>query len=330
VNKSVPKTPAKKIWILFSGALLFLLAWSGYWLFGAHLLQEKAIEKIANLQAQGYQIEMQDMRVRGWPYRFALTMEDVQITPPPEIAKGRFFVPVFRVHAMAWKLSHLIVEVPEDSRFRSESDQEWLYRSERSRASLVFAGGQLSRLSLEMVKPSVVGSGEAPAYASDLIELHIRPGSDPDSREVFAFATSPVWPQMPIKPLQELRLQAEVFGATTLLAGEDLEQFRAASGHVIVDEFLLQANDASALVSGTMQIDANGYANGPLTLKLTEPGQLLSQVDLNQLDSDGQKALATISMLTGGVKETSLSFRLKKGGIYSGPFRIARTGKLIE
>ncbi|VAV94376.1 hypothetical protein MNBD_ALPHA06-2270 [hydrothermal vent metagenome] len=327
--QNTKKTGKSRIWIPSVAAVLLVLAWSGYWMFGAGWLQNQTKQQIANLQAEGYQVSYNEMKVSGWPYRFALTMQGVTVIAPPDQQNLQIYTPVLRVHAMAWKLSHLIVEIPQDSRIRDAQDQNWLYSAQRSRASLVFRQGRIFRLSTELANPVLSNQNRDAIFTAERIEMHLRPGSELDSRNVFAFATMPVWPDMPLQDISELRLQAEVFSWASLAASKNLAIWRNAAGHLQIEEAVLASMDASATVSGDLSIDQNGFLNGTTKVQFVQPGRLFDKLDKTRLRQDNQKLLDGIMVLTGGVKQVSLSFKLKKGGVYAGPFRLARMSPIV-
>ncbi len=325
-----PKTSSKKIWVLFAGLFALLLCWSGYWIFGAHVMKRMAHEKIAAFAARGYQINVGEMRVSGWPYRFALDIPNVEVMAPTNTNIGRFFTPNLRIHAMAWNISHVIVELAETGRYRSNSDQEFMLRAEQSRASLVFADGHVSRLSLEILTPHIQDGADEDVFIAKNIFVHLRPGSNADSRDVFIASNAPNWPNTPVRNISDIHLRGEVFSVSALESGGGLSAFRTASGHIRVEEGTIETLDSTASLSGALQIDSAGFLDGPITIKLDHPRKFLAQLDKEKMDVATQKVISTLFMLAGEVETTKLSFRLKKGGIYSGPFRLARAPKVIK
>ncbi|PHR63163.1 MAG: hypothetical protein COA47_00680 [Robiginitomaculum sp.] len=319
-----------KYWLLFGSLFVFVVLWTVYWFIAANWITGKAQAKIERYRTQNIQIETQKMNVSGWPYRFALTLEGTQITLPPEQGGAQVFVPVFRLHAMAWKLSHLIAELPEDIRIRNQTDQEWTYHSTRTRASIKITKAKISRFSLEMIAPQLSDSSDQPIYSAQNLDAHLRPGTDPDSRKLYARAERPNWPDMPLRDLQQIELQGEVFSWSALRGEPDLAAFRAASGHLVLERAYARTEQASINLSGTFHLDKNGYAAGPLKIKMQRPADLIAALDQSRFNFEKKKGLGIFSVLTGGVDETELSFRLKKGGIYSGPFRLVSTPLLLS
>jgi len=326
--KHQQETKSSWILLLFVFVVALALAWSGFWLFGANLVKTKANEQIFSLQNQGYEIGFEGFKVRGWPYRFVVTVSGVQFTTPPDNGSVQFNTSVLRVHAMAWKLSHLIVELPKSVQILTAGGQKLTYNSERTRASLVFDDNGLSRASLELLQPSFQSSAVT-LFQAELSEVHFRPGGDADSRNLFVFARSPVWPNMPINPLDEIRLNGEVFSWSSLVGGQGLQAFRTPDGMVNIEQALIVSGRARADLSGSLQIDKNGYLTGPVQVKFVYPADILSSLDSNQVAGEVRNTILALSLLIGGVSEAELSFKLRKGGIYTGPFRIGSTAQVL-
>lgn len=319
-----------KTWIPLFIGILVLVLWTVYWVFGANWMKQKAEAEIEKLVGQGYDVSTQNLQVTGWPYRFMLEVSGLEIVLPAHVARGRAFVPTVRIHAMAWQTSHLIVEFPDGGQFRTNSDQDLQYNSTRTRASLVFLQGEVSRLSIEMLTPKVQTSSGDIRYLAEQIDLHIRAGTNTDSRNVFVAAIGPVWPRMPLKPISHIKLNAEVFSWLALLNEEGLAGFRQANGHLIVHDALLSSGSASGEFSGTLHIDQNGFLAGQVKTKFIQPAELLAKLDQDQMNNDAKKTMVALRVLTGGVGTTELSFKLKKGRVYSGPFRIAKAPRILH
>jgi len=329
-----PKQPSKSfkrtIWLPVLVLALLLAAWSVYWALGAAWLKQQVHQEIARYQVQGVEVSFEHMQIGGWPYRFAVTMRELRVATSSTDQELEIFIPTMHVHAMAWNLSHLIVEIPQHAQAHTNGGQSWVYTSERTRASLVLQDGSLSRLSIELVAPQLDTSTGQTAFRAEQLEVHIRPGSQPNSRNIFSFVTKPLWPAMPVQDIKQIRGQGEVFSWDAFMGTNSLHGFRDAGGHLVLDEGLFETSSSSVHVSGNLQIDENGFAKGRLKTNFIRPAALLSGLDQTQLDSDTRKAIAAISLLTGGIDEANVSFQLKKGAVYSGPFRLARLPALIH
>jgi hypothetical protein len=318
-----------KVWIPFVVAIAVFVLWSGYWLFAAGIMKQKAEDKIAGWQGSGYIIDSKPLKVSGFPYRFVLTLEQLNITLPEAQANEQVFIETALIHAMAWKPTHLIIEFPPASSILIGSQKELSYNAEKTRASMVFKNGQLLRFSTEIIAPKITDSSNKALYQASRIDTHFRPGSTNDSRKVFATISQPLWPQMPLQPISEIKLNTEISAWSALQGKQKLGNFRAADGSLLVDQFSLISDQSSVSFSGTLQIDQRCFLSGKVKTRFVQPAKVLSKLDKSSLSGDVVSTITAIGLLIGGVEETEMSFTLRKGGVYTGPFKIAKAPRLF-
>ncbi len=324
----------KKVFLPVVFAVLLLLAWSGYWFVAANVVKNKAHQQAELLQKKGYDVSFSDLGVSGWPYRFVLTASNLQITQAkgamPASAEALGLVTsLLRVHAMAWNLSHLIIEVPQPVRILAPQGEELIYSAQLTRSSLVFADGDLARLSLEIKEPVLQTIAGETLLSANMLEAHLRAGTDKDSRMIFALARVPVWPEMPISPLDEFKLQAEVF-LWSSLREQGLQAFRAPDGRLKINQALMVSGKSSAEITGSVQVDEAGYLRGPVKVRFVSPADFLAALNTDNITDEARNTVLAISLLIGGVKETELSFKLRKGGLYMGPMRVGDSVQVLQ
>ncbi len=324
----------KKLFLPVVFAVLLLLTWSGYWLVAANVMKNKAYQQADLLQKRGYDVSFSDLEVSGWPYRFVLTTSNLQITMAKEATPAStealgLATSLLRVHAMAWSLSHLIIEVPQPVRVVTPQGEELVYSAQLTRSSLVFADGGLARLSLEMKEPGLQTIAGETVLSASSMEAHLRSGTDKDSRMVFALARAPVWPEMPIKPLDKFKLQAEVFSWSSLRE-RGLQALRAPDGRLKINQALIASGKSSAEITGSVQVDASGYLSGPVKVQFVYPADFLAALNTDNITDEARNTVLAISLLIGGVRETELSFKLRKGGLYMGPMRVGASVQVLQ
>ncbi|MCF6291941.1 MAG: DUF2125 domain-containing protein [Robiginitomaculum sp.] len=318
-----------KVWIPFVVAIVIFVLWSSYWLFAAGIMKQKVENKISEWQNLGYVIDLKPLKVSGFPYRFVLTLERLNITLPEAQANEQVFVEKALIHAMAWKPTHLIIELPSANNILISSQKELNYTAKKTRASLVFKNGQLSRFSTEIVAPKIAGTSSTTLYQASRIDAHFRFGSTNDSRKVFVTISQPLWPQMPLQPISEIKLNTEIFAWSALQGKQKLDNFRAANGSLLVDQFSLTSGISLASFSGKLQIDQRCFLSGKVKTRFVQPAKILSKLDKSSLSGDVVSTITAIGLLIGGVEETEMTFTLRKGGVYTGPFKIANAPRLL-
>lgn len=315
--------------VLMGLVILLLGGWSVYWFITAHWLQGEVDEEIAGWRANGYDVQMQGRKMSGWPYRFALDLQDLQITAPASDGGWQLQQPHMVVNAMAWKLSHLIVEAGGTTILHPAQGEDLHLEHKSARASLVFDGPDLSRFSAEIDEPTLFTMKASRMETADRLELHVRPGVAADDRQVFLRLDRFQGRLSPfVKPV-DVRGQWQVFAWNELVNRRNLSAFRNAGGKLDFNDVTLFADPARANISGSLHVDANGYAAGKLKVALDKPGDMMAALDRGQLDEDGRDALGLVEMLIGNVDRVALSFSFRNGRVYAGPFKLMNTDPLI-
>ncbi len=92
--------------------LLLLVAglWSGYWFVGSNAIEKAANQWFADAAGQGLIAEKTALSVQGFPNRFDLTVEGLELADPDNGYGWK--APVFQIFAMTWKPWHIIAGFP--------------------------------------------------------------------------------------------------------------------------------------------------------------------------------------------------------------------------
>lgn len=96
------------IWIV----LLAALAWSAWWLIGAAALRRGIDTAVEEMRASGWQVALEERRVRGFPNRFDTTLLAPSLTDP---ARGiTWSAPFAQVLALSYRPNRVIVAFPDE------------------------------------------------------------------------------------------------------------------------------------------------------------------------------------------------------------------------
>lgn len=332
--------------------ILLLLAagfWSGYWVIGSRLIESRAQAWFATAAQQGIRAQMTALDVRGFPNRFDLAVEGVQIADP---ARGfGWQAPFVQVFAMTWKPWHLIAVLPPDQVVMLP-DQSLTVLSTELMASL------RARPSTDLALADVRLSGQALAVTSDLgwtvrlgqgtIALRDLPDLGPtaytlglnltdlapDPAFLAALRTTTI-PELPPSDLPDTI--AALTGAATLTLSAPLNR------HLTGAPFLVRADLQSLSFTwgalelsaeGMIEADQNGYAAGRITVSVTNWDRLpalLVAADVIRPDFaptvlNGLRALAAqspdLSVLT-------LPITMADGRMTFGPFPLGPAPLLL-
>ncbi len=317
----------RSILALLSLAVFATLAWGGYWFVGARALDRSVAQA---LQDNG-QFDAADHRVRGFPNRFDLTLDQPRLTAPG-LAWQAPFVQVF---ALTYRPHHVIVVFANDQRFDLGGETALLHSADL-RASVVAAPRlslalERSALVAELPEVSVAGQTHradalrlasralAPERHEMVIEIE---NGFPDAGLMNALDPGAHWPRR----FDVLRLEGEALfdrpldrealqGRTPALAGLALTGGRIAwrEGDVTID---LRA-------TGRLEADSAGRLSGPLTLEVTQWRALMRRArDAGMMPADHAQLaeMALESMVDPeNPDQLEVALQLRGGDILLGP-----------
>jgi hypothetical protein len=86
---------------LAGGAVVLALLWSGYWALGTWALQQGVAQAVAQARTQGLQASLGAVDSTGYPLRFVLRMQDVDLGDP--VTGQRWQVPGLALRIAAWR-----------------------------------------------------------------------------------------------------------------------------------------------------------------------------------------------------------------------------------
>lgn len=266
--------------------LLILCAlWSGYWFAGSSAVRQGAESFFANAAAEGLIAEKTALTVQGFPNRFDLTVEGVNIADP---ASGiGWQAPFAQVFAMTWKPWHIIAAFPPEQ-VLALPDQSLTLTSTDLKASL------RARPSTDLPLAAVILEGGALAVASDLgwtfslgdftLGLRATPDLGPASYE-FGFDLAPLTPDpgfagavkavtIPDLPPSDLPDTVEALGGSILLTlSAPLDRHTGdtnpALTKVEVKSLGLTWGALQVAATGLIEADENGYGAGKITVEIT-------------------------------------------------------------
>jgi hypothetical protein len=268
------------LWI--AGVLVAL--WGGWWFTGKTVLQRGATTALAEMAAQGRVAEAQ-VSVAGFPNRWDLTAEGLRLGDP---ATGSLWqAPFVQVFAMTWKPWHVIAAFPPEQTVQIPGEvlnvtSEGLMASVRAEAAL----------DLPLAEARVAGT--ALALASDagwrlaLGEFTVALRQDPARGAAayeLGFDLAPLTPDaaftaaanavaLPDLPAADLPVAAESLWGTVRLeftapldrhAGET----RPRISRVELDPVNAAWGALAIAAKGTLEADANGFAEGRIEIEIT-------------------------------------------------------------
>lgn len=328
-DKAKPKRRGRLIVWLVGVVLVLLLGWSAFWAVGANWLGKQVKEEVAALRQHGYEVNYSGGAVAGWPLRFALNLRDVNIKAPTPEGGWQISQPTLNVFAPAWNLSQITLKAQGQTRYQEPGQEELTLEHAEARLILSLSHGDLAGFSLNMSEPTLFTQDATLMETADQLEINVRPGMGANDRKVDLRVDRFHGQSNPFAKPVDIRGLVQVYGWNQLVNQRDLSAFRAAGGKVRFDDIQLFAARASADVTGVLQVDDAGFAEGQLKVAFRRPGDMIKALDKSRASKEGKDALGILVLAVGNADRIALTFRFKNGGVYTGPFRLMRTRALI-
>lgn len=331
--------------------LLFLLVamvalWSGYWFVGSNAVRGGVEDWFADAATQGLVAENAGVSVSGFPNRFDLTVEGLNLADPKSAVGWK--APFLQVFAMTWKPWHIIAAFPPEQEV-ALPDQVVTLGSEGLRASFrakpamdlplaavileadrltarsttgwtLSAGRSVASISADEEVP---GAGDAPntyVLSLDIVEMAPDPG--------FVAAVKAV--AIPDLPASDLPDKVESLGAGIYLTlSAPLDRHAGAARPRLIRIEVSQMNFSwgalTASAKGLVEADDQGYAAGEVTVEITNWNRLpailvaagVVKPEMAPTIARGMQALAAQSP---DLSVLSLTLKLAGGQMSLGPF----------
>ena len=311
---------------LILAVLVAGLIWCGYWFVAAHYLRQAIDTWFTEAPSRGMQAEQSAIALRGFPNRFDVTIDNIRLADQ----EGRYAwqAPFVEAFALSYKPWHVIAAfAPEQSLTLPMGQFDLL--SEQMRGSMVVAplgAHELQRLRVEG-KTLQLGRDARSVQVAGL-DLAFEQGSqDPNVYRIGA-------------RLSDVMVAAEFFGGSgaaqhipeiTLDANASFSApigFAATEAQPTLDALLVQDlridwQGSSLRLSGNLVADANGQAEGSLTLSVDKWREGLDKlVEANFISSRTRKSIEqglTLMAGTGaGRDQIELPITMAKGQVRAG------------
>ncbi|MEL6568746.1 MAG: DUF2125 domain-containing protein [Pseudomonadota bacterium] len=169
------KSSGAWIWVPFTITLLLAALYTAYWYVARGILEDGIDEWIDDQRAQGLVVEYSGKELGGYPFRFALTVDDpVYGQPTGPKWQGQQLQLVMQ----PWDWYHVIIRAPGRNGFslsNQENEDASLLLGPRSAGSLRWDNtGQIRQLSIALDEAGLAVEGD-PVGELDAFEFHIRP-----------------------------------------------------------------------------------------------------------------------------------------------------------
>ncbi|MGH1412645.1 MAG: DUF2125 domain-containing protein [Pelagimonas sp.] len=293
--------------------VLAAFAWAGWWFYQAHSLRTEVEAWFEDRRSEGWIASYADFSIGGFPNRLDMSFEDLSLANPD--TNILWEAPFFQVLMLSYKRDHHILIFPELQTVTLPSGYHEI-TSEGLRASVVYAEGErIERINAEATVLNWDGTAMADTNAA-LLRLD-------DAQYQFAFvANSIARAEGRLTPLAEGRVNDTQINTTITFdkdwAMSSLLQGRPQPRNIDVSLMSYQLAELNLNLAGDLQVDAQGRANGELTLRAVNWQDALEKARVGQQLPDGvtQKLIQGLSVVAGlkGRSDTlDLPLRLDNG-----------------
>ena len=340
--------------------LLFLMValvalWSGYWVVGSSAVRDGVNGWFAGAASQGLVAENTGVTVAGFPNRWDLTVEGLQLADP-EAGVG-WTAPFIQVFAMTWKPWHVIAAFPPESQL-ALPDQVVTLGSEGLRASFrakpaldlplaaviletshltagssagwtVGAGRSVASISAD---EEVRGAGDAPnTYILSLDAAEVAPDSG-----FMAKVKAVAIPDLPPSDLPDRveSLSSSIFLTLSAPLDRHAGETKPYLTRIEVSHLNITWGKLALTAKGLIEADDQGFASGEITVVVTNwdrlPAILVAagvvKPEMAPTIARGMQALAAQSP---DLTTLSLTLKLADGQMSFGPFPLGPAPRMM-
>lgn len=326
--------------LLFFTVVLVAL-WSGYWFVGSNAVRDGVSGWFADASAQGLVAENSGVTVAGFPNRFDLTVNEVQVADL-DAAVG-WKAPFVQVFAMTWKPWHIIaafapeqqVFIPDDVITVTSQDLKASLRAKPSTdlplAEVRLAGASLGLASLQGwtlgLGDFTLGLRAEPALGDAGYELGFDLAPLTPDPAFVARVKAVAVPDVPPSDLPDTveSLSGSIYLTLSAPLDRHSGEVKPYLRRVEVNQFNFAWGKLAATATGLLEADDQGFAAGEITVEVTNWDRLPSVLvatgavkpDMAATIARGMQALASQSP---DQTVLSLTLKMSEGQMNFGPF----------
>lgn len=317
------------------------LGWSAYWFVGSSGAKSGFTAWFDARQSEGWQAEVSDITVSGYPNRFDTTFTEIALADPDTGVAWQ--APFFQLFALSYKPNHVIGIWPNEQTL-AFPDQSVQVTSEKMRASLVLRAGTallLDRANFSVDTLGVQSSADWRLAANSLnLALHRQDKGFHTYRlalksEGLAPPIAYNLPSGKSLPKTLKIVQADLFvGFDAPWDRHALEDARPQPTWIDVKTAQVTWGDLELQAAGKVTVDSTGYPNGELTLRATNWREIIAvaratdQIPTGVLNAVEQ-GLELLAGLSGNPKTLDIPLNFGSGATRIGPIPIGPAPRLV-
>ncbi len=313
-------------WLFFPFFIFALIVgiYSAYWFWARDLLDKGIDEWIATERAAGRTVEYSGKRLGGYPFRFALHLDDPVYGDPAN--QQRWQGEQLQLVMQPWDWQHVIARSPGRNEIMLAGDELQLDFGPKSAGSLSWTNAGIRRVSIAIDALSAANR-QGPLGAAEGFEFHLRP--PPGEPDMLQLQTQ--WEALSLaRPVPDAeflgtRLGPSVLRAqaskafTALEVSTQLEtlprNILAIGGEITLAQLVINWGPAQLGARGRVDRTDRGEIGGQLGLRIEKAEELKAALSAaGRLDSDTKNAIDAVAAASRNGSFLELSVR--EDGLY--------------
>ena len=314
-----------------------ILSWSAYWVIGAKSIKSELSESIQKFNSGDWSIEYSDAIVRGFPYRFDVTINNLTVKNKKNYLT--WTLPYFQILSLSYSPKNLILVWPKEQELKTKTKTINL-TSNKMLASIErtnIRSYDISKFILE-VEGAIVKSSQDLVIQSKSLILAI----DKLKVETAAYKFGLSSTELSIQPSDHrtyglaglfnttslnLNINADVYLDTLLRVTKKQDYPKITK--LNLKEISINSKDLTLTAMGNLETDIQGSPEGDIQLKISDWKQLLSNIKKTGINKKIIESLRIFSILSGNQNNLTLDLTLKERKLLLGPLLLGSIPKQL-
>ena len=316
---------------------IVVLSWSAYWMIGAKSIKAELLASIQNINSEDWSIEYSDAVVKGFPYRFDLTINNLKVKNKKNYLT--WTLPYFQILSLSYAPKDLILVWPKEQEIKTKTktisliSNKMLASIERTNISSY----DISKFILE-VEGANIKSSEDLVLQSKSIILAISKLKAETSAYKFGLNSTGLLVQSSDQSFYgligllntnslSLNINADVYLDTLLRVTE--KKLYPKITKLNLKEISIHSKDLTLTALGDLETDKQGFPEGDIQLKISGWKQFLSTINSTDINKKIVESLGFLSILSGNQNDLTLDLKIRERKLFLGPLILGNIPKQL-
>ncbi len=314
-----------------------ILSWSAYWVISAKSIKNELSESIQKFNSGDWSIEYSDAIVRGFPYRFDVTINNLTVKNKKNYLT--WTLPYFQILSLSYSPKNLILVWPKEQELKTKTKTINL-TSNKMLASIErtnIRSYDISKFILE-VEGAIVKSSQDLVIQSKSLILAIDKLKVETAAYKFGLSSTELSIQLSDHRFYglvglfntnslNLNIDADVYLDTLMRVTKKQDYPKITN--LNLKEININSKDFILTAMGNLETDIQGSPEGDIQLKISDWKQLLSNIKKTGINKKIIESLRIFSILSGNQNNLTLELTLKERKLLLGPLLLGSIPKQL-